>query len=244
MANELSAFIDETGLTIVADLVQGATTIQSAVAMAERGATGHYYGDFPAVAAGAYDIFYRAGSTIKSVERIWWDGLKERFENLTSSLLSNIADAVWSATTRALTDKAGFELSAQQETDLAVTIETALLNEGDGQALLQAIIDKINNDLDISGVELAAISSAIRTELAPELARLDVNVSSRSSFDSATDEVNANIVKVTDTAVTDVTDFHGEGISVTDISDRLEREDGPLDRTLDQATFAAERTQR
>lgn len=40
-------------------------------------------------------------------------------------------------------------------------IEGALLNEGDGQALLDAIIVKINADLDVNAVELTAIATAV-----------------------------------------------------------------------------------
>jgi hypothetical protein len=54
----------------------------------------------------------------------------------------------------------------------------AILTEGDGKAVLQAIADKIGN----VNVPAATIASAVRTELTTELARIDTSISSRSTL--------------------------------------------------------------
>ena len=65
-------------------------------------------------------------------------------------------------------------------------IEAALVNEGDATALLQAIADKIAGDLTAGDLTAVAIASAVRTNLATELGRIDEAISSRlasSAFD-------------------------------------------------------------
>jgi hypothetical protein len=72
-------------------------------------------------------------------------------------------------------DKTGYTLSASG----VAAIEAALINEGDGQQLINAIVGVINSSLDVPALELAAIANAVRSELATELARLDVAISTR-----------------------------------------------------------------
>ena len=105
-----------------------------------------------------------------------------------------IASTVWAHATRSLTDKTGFELSTAERMAIATAVEAAIINEGDGQQVVDAIVQAINSDLDINGLELAAIAGAVRTELAVELARLDVDVSSRESeLDAAARDANNQI---------------------------------------------------
>lgn len=69
---------------------------------------------------------------------------------------------------------------AQEEytpTDIATQVETAIITEGDGQAVLQAIADKIGNE----NVSAATIASAVRSNLSTELARIDAPISSRAT---------------------------------------------------------------
>jgi len=58
-------------------------------------------------------------------------------------------------------------------------IEAALLNEGDSSALLQAIADKVSGDWSAGDVSATAVASAVRTNLATELARIDAAISTR-----------------------------------------------------------------
>lgn len=87
------------------------------------------------------------------------------------------AQQVWEFATRSLTDKTGFALSAPA----IAAIEAALINEGDGQQLIDAIVQVINADLDVPALELAAIAEAVRNNLATELARIDLPISSRAT---------------------------------------------------------------
>lgn len=60
-------------------------------------------------------------------------------------------------------------------------IEAALINEGDGTALLQAIADKISSDLTAGDLTALALVSAIKADvtIAQMIARIDASVSSR-----------------------------------------------------------------
>ena len=121
------------------------------------------------------------------------------------------------------------DLSVAQVTSIVPTtseIEAALMNEGDGQALIDAIVTKINNDLDVSGTELAAIASAVRTELTVELARIDQPISS---------EKNANVTKVNGNVVASVSDFVADTTPViTAINNQTTAIKGADDKDLSQ----------
>jgi hypothetical protein len=109
---------------------------------------------------------------------------------------STIAAAVWAAA-----DKTGYSLTSAERTAIATAVEQAILNESDGQAILNAIVGAIGNtnvdqvalvaairaDLERNGGTLAtrlaassysapptaaANASAVRSELSPELARV------------------------------------------------------------------------
>ena len=63
---------------------------------------------------------------------------------------------------------------------LAAVLEAAIINEVDGEQVLKAITDKIASvDPTLGELSLSAIASAVRTELATELARIDAAVTSR-----------------------------------------------------------------
>jgi hypothetical protein len=63
---------------------------------------------------------------------------------------------------------------------IATQVELSILTEGDGQAVLQAIADKIGNE----NVSAAVIAAQVRTELTPELARIDVASSTLATADN------------------------------------------------------------
>lgn len=91
---------------------------------------------------------------------------------------TTMANAVWAATTRSL--NTDVTLGASEINEIATAIEAAIINEGDGQLVIDAIVQAIGN----INVPAAVIASAVRTELTTELAKIDVNISSRSSQDS------------------------------------------------------------
>jgi hypothetical protein len=98
--------------------------------------------------------------------------------NISSRSEHSAAD-VWAVTERAITEKTGFSLTSTERTAIATAVEAALINEGDGQQLIDAILQVINSNLDLPALELTAIAQAVRTNLATELGRIDATISSR-----------------------------------------------------------------
>ncbi|TWT35334.1 hypothetical protein KOR34_02240 [Posidoniimonas corsicana] len=99
-----------------------------------------------------------------------------------------VADAI-----RAKTDNLPANPADVSDVPTAAQIEAALINEGDGQQLIDAILTVINSSLDVPALELAAIAGAVRSELATELGRLDAAVSSRLAAAGYTAPDNAGI---------------------------------------------------
>ena len=64
-------------------------------------------------------------------------------------------------------------------TALPGMVEAAFVNEADSTAAMQALADKIAGDLVVGDLTAMAIASAVRVNLATELARIDVDISSR-----------------------------------------------------------------
>jgi len=77
----------------------------------------------------------------------------------------------------------------------AVALEAAIINEGDGQQVIDAILQVINTSLDLPALELQAIASQVHTELYAELALIDAAISSRSTVTTGQvrTEVDASI---------------------------------------------------
>jgi hypothetical protein len=108
--------------------------------------------------------------------------------SLTAVSPADIATAVWAASSRTITDKAGFSLTEAERTAISVAVQAGILNEGDSQLVLNAIVAAIGNvnvnevaliaairaDMERIGGVLAtrATASQVRTELAAELARM------------------------------------------------------------------------
>lgn len=77
-------------------------------------------------------------------------------------------------------DKTGYGLSSGERTTLANVIEAEIIDDTDSEKVLQAITDKIAAvNPDLGGLTVGAIASQVRTELATELARIDVAISTR-----------------------------------------------------------------
>jgi hypothetical protein len=63
-------------------------------------------------------------------------------------------------------DKGGYSLSTAANDAIAAAVESAIMNEADGQAVLAAIVAKINAvDTDLSGLSIAAITSAVQSAI-------------------------------------------------------------------------------
>jgi hypothetical protein len=69
---------------------------------------------------------------------------------------------------------------------VANKVEAEIIDETDSEKVLKAITDKIASvNPDLSGLTLLAIASAVRTNLAAELANIDAKISTRSSHSAA-----------------------------------------------------------
>ena len=76
--------------------------------------------------------------------------------------LNNITvNDIWNATNRSLTDKDNFNLSTSQYDAIATEVESHLLDEADGQTILNAIVSAIGN----TNVDEVALVAAIRADL-------------------------------------------------------------------------------
>jgi hypothetical protein len=130
------------------------------------------------------------------------DATQAAIAGLNNASASAIANSVWASVSRTLTDKANFTLSSAYQATLVTAVEAALLNDGDGQALINAILTVINNNLDLPALELQAIATQVRIELATELARIDASISSRASqvsldnTDGVVDNIYTNTQRV------------------------------------------------
>jgi hypothetical protein len=71
-------------------------------------------------------------------------------------------------------------LTSGERTAIANEVETQIIDETDSEKVLTAITDKIAAvNPDLGGLTTGAIASAVRTNLATELARIDTEISSR-----------------------------------------------------------------
>jgi len=108
---------------------------------------------------------------------------------------ATIASAVWAAA-----DKTGYSLTSAERTAIATAVESSILNEGDGQAVLNAIVGAIGN----SNVDQVALVAAIRSDLeraGGRLVNLDATISSRLAASSYTAPTSAPTAANVATAV-------------------------------------------
>lgn len=75
-----------------------------------------------------------------------------------------IASQVW-----AVADKTGYSLTTAERSAIAAAVEASILNEGDGQAILNAIVTAIGN----SNVDQVALVAAIRSDIAAIKSKTD-----------------------------------------------------------------------
>ena len=231
MANELNIALAKSGLTVTAQRYQSGAAVGSAISCPETGSTGFYSGNM-AGAAGTYQLAFRAAGANVGGGSIIWDGTAEiATSTLTQSNVQSALTAQGLTTARAgaldnldttvssrlspsgtlarvtLTDTATTLTNAPTvptAAQIATAVEGSLLNEADGQAVLNAIVGAIGNtnlsevslvaavraDLERTGGKLdnipttaapsaSAVAGAVRTELGTELGRIDAAISSR-----------------------------------------------------------------
>lgn len=80
MTNELQLYADPSeysGETVVAKLYEDGAQVGADIATAEVGATGHFLGDMPTIARGAYAVIFYKGADIIGQGEIIWSGTSE-----------------------------------------------------------------------------------------------------------------------------------------------------------------------
>ena len=109
-----------------------------------------------------------------------WGAATRTLTSASGPTAADNATAVWAAASRTLTaaDKTGYSLTSAERTAIATAVESSILNEADGQQILNAIVGAIGN----SNVDQVALVAAIRSDLeraGGRLVNLDATVSSR-----------------------------------------------------------------
>ena len=133
----------------------------------------------------------------------------------------------------ALNDISAADVTAAVPTanQIAVAVEAAIIDEGDGQQVIDAILQVFNANLDLPALELQAIASQVRTELSVELARIDAAITSRAN---ATDQTAVK-------AKTDQLQFTGSDVQA--IASNMRGTDGASTVDPDNAGIAAVKAQ-
>ena len=96
---------------------------------------------------------------VDTLENTDLTGIARSSEILALNNLS--ASQVWAAASRTLTDKTGFALTTVEHNLIATAVEAHLINEADGQTIINAIVGAIGN----SNVDQIALVAAIRADI-------------------------------------------------------------------------------
>ena len=92
------------------------------------------------------------------------DGIKAKTDSLTFTGSNLHADA------KVVSDKTGYSLTTIERSAIAVAVEQAILNDGDGQAILNAIVGAIGNQ----NIDQIALVAAIRADIERNGGMLDI----------------------------------------------------------------------
>lgn len=156
-----------TGLTDVSFSVfdtLGNAVAGSPFAAAEIGNTGVYTASWTPAASGDYVVEVASPSEgiseVSSAVRI--DPVSnQQISNEIAALENLNASQVWSAASRTLTDKEGFALTAAEHDNIAAAVQASIIDEGDGQQVIDAIVQAIGN----SNIDQIALVSAVTAEI-------------------------------------------------------------------------------
>jgi hypothetical protein len=167
------------GMTPTAQLYLNATSVGSAISMAEIGTTGEFYADIPSgTAAGEYLVVFFNGATKLTSGGLSWDGTQEVAPLNSAQTQAAAAAALVAYDAVVPADLAGLATAAQVTalgTPLQADAYTAPANTD--IAAIKAKTDTLTNAPSAS-----TVAGAVRTELATELGRIDVAVSTRSTL--------------------------------------------------------------
>lgn len=169
MANELNFAYAKTGVTVTAKLYFNGAQVGSTINCTEISSSGGCYtGNMPSVSAGVYQVYFYDTGTLKGSGQIVWNGTSE--VTVASILDDSRIDAIKAKTdaltitgglVSAIVDKTGYTLTLGERVAIATQVEAALLNDTDGQQLIDAIVTSIGN----SNVNQIALVAAIRADI-------------------------------------------------------------------------------
>jgi hypothetical protein len=191
MPNELNIALATTGLTVTAQPYQNGAAVGSAISCPETGSTGFYSGNMAGSAGTYQIAFRAAGANVGSGSIVWDGTAEvassaptaaavasavrtelTEISNLDASVSSRLASASYTAPAnsdisaiKSKTDSLPASPAAVSDipttAQIATAVEGSLLNEADGQAVLNAIVGAIGNT-NLSEVSLVA---AVRADL-------------------------------------------------------------------------------
>ena len=156
-----------TDVTFAVFTIAGAPVPGSPFAASEIGTTGVYTATWPSPpAAGSYLVEVSAPSVgaanVSDTVRIL-DNSNDDLDATIAGLENLSAADVWAAASRTLTDRTNFELEPGQFAQIANAVQAAIIDEGDGQQVIDAIVQAINAaDIDI---DEAIVSAAVVSDL-------------------------------------------------------------------------------
>lgn len=192
MAGELNTR-QVTGIVgITAEIYFGGAKIGANVPLTEIGVTGMYTGDFPTLITtpGVYPIVF-VDATLDVIDRGWlnWDGTQETFFDGTGLSIADVEQAIQN----------------QEPIDANITEVTGT-----------AVTDVNDFKADTSNLETKVEADARQTILISEHDQTQTDIANLNDIDITDVEtaiqnqepIDANIVQVTGTPVTDITDFH------------------------------------
>ncbi|MDC0088178.1 hypothetical protein OAI07_01405 [Akkermansiaceae bacterium] len=159
-----------TGLTDVIFSVfdsAGTEVTGSPFAAVELGAKGVYTASWTPLTGG--DFIIEVSSISEGISDVSGSVSIELVSNATlqadiAALQNLSASDVWDAASRTLTDKEGYSLDSAEYTAIADAVQAAIINEGDGQAVIDAIVAAIGN----ANIDELVLVSAIRADLERE----------------------------------------------------------------------------
>lgn len=178
MPNELNIALATTGLTVTCQPYQNGAAVGSAISCPETGSTGFYSGNMTG-SAGTYQLAFRASGANVGAGSIIWDGTNE----VAASTLTQ-AGVQSALTAQGLTSARAGNLD-----NLDTTISSRLAPSG-----TLATVTTLTNAPSVPSA--AQIASQVRTELATELARVDVATSSRLAGSAYTAPSNSDIAAI------------------------------------------------
>lgn len=154
-------FSGTTGETVTAQLYNGTATQGTPIAMTEIATTGEYCANVPAgTPAARYLVVITSGGAKAGSGILDWDGAAE-VRPATQAQAQAIAQAV--------TDKTGYSLTAAYDgakavpsaAQIATAVQAGLLDETDGQKIIEAIVAAIGNN----NIDQIALVAAIRADI-------------------------------------------------------------------------------